>query len=466
MLNVMLVDDESLVRLGLRHGIAWEDFNMRVVEDADSVARAKELLTQRRDIDLVFADIVMPGETGLELVRWIKIERPMLPVVMLTYHDDFSYVQEALRLGAADYIHKSEVEQKGLHITLKRIAGIAEQQREAALAMDSPATGAYAQALVVVGMPEYEPPEEARCECRRMGGGNLLLLFPAPSDEALRVKIENQLNGDALLLFFDDIGLIRIPDLLYCAKLFMNQEYFYRKLPNLRIYELDAVNDSMVHPALNLDVYHWIEEELSSLNWLNDNGLFLKILSTIQHLRLPPDTVGNLFFGVRLKWRHVLRGSSDETPFRKFDYWYQWADWIANLRRTLMVQSGLSRYSPTILSSVQRLMVYLDDHFTEDISISSAAKMVSLSESYFSKCFRGITRKSFHNYLCDLRLSYALKLLTSTHLSVARIAELSGFSDSVHFIKRVKSQCGMTPGVYRARHTDTTKPLDVRTYQI
>ena len=127
-------------------------------------------------------------------------------------------------------------------------------------------------------------------------------------------------------------------------------------------------------------------------------------------------------------------------------------DWIAGLRRTLAVQSGCSRYSPEILRAMQRVMVFLDGHFTEDISVSQAAALVSLSESYFAQCFRAITRKSFHNYLLDMRLNYACKLLVSSHLSVARIAALSGFSDPLHFTKMFKAQYGVTPGGYRLDH--------------
>ena len=51
-----------------------------------------------------------------------------------------------------------------------------------------------------------------------------------------------------------------------------------------------------------------------------------------------------------------------------------------------------------------------------------------------------------------MRLNYACKLLVSSHLSVARIAALSGFSDPLHFTKMFKAQYGVTPGGYRLDH--------------
>ena len=446
MLNIMLVDDEGLVRTGLRCGIDWASAGMQVVDEAGSVPQARTKLSARHDVDLIFTDIVMPGETGLDLIRHLKAERNDLPVVIMTYHDDFSYVQEALRLGAIDYIHKSEIEQDSFYATLRRIGETVARRKESGGAAD----GSYIQALMLVNAPGYRPPEALKCECRSLGHDAWLLLFDWETSEETRVEIENGLPGHAPLLFFSDVRQARVPDIVYAGEAFMNRDYFYRALPNLRIYEPEwpGGGESM----LNSKTFRWLEEQLYSLDWLGDNALYLKILSTIQRLRLPGNTVANLFFGVRVKWQHLLENNAESAPFQRYEFWYQWVDWIAGLRRTLAVQSGCSRYSPEILRAMQRVMVFLDGHFTEDISVSQAAALVSLSESYFAKCFRAITRKSFHNYLRDMRLNYACKLLVSSHLSVARIAALSGFSDPLHFTKMFKAQYGVTPGGYRLDH--------------
>ena len=54
-----------------------------------------------------------------------------------------------------------------------------------------------------------------------------------------------------------------------------------------------------------------------------------------QRLRLPGNTVANLFFGVRVKWQHLLENNAESAPFQRYEFWYQWVDWIAGLRRTL-----------------------------------------------------------------------------------------------------------------------------------
>lgn len=455
MLNIMLVDDERLVRAGLKHSIDWERVGMHVSDEAESVSQALEHLSKHPDIDLIFTDIIMPGQTGLDLIRILSGSHPNLPVVIMSYHDDFAYVQEALRLGAIDYIHKSEIELDIFYVTLQRISEAVQQRRENNKLQIT--LSDYVQALMVIGMPGFMPQKQPECTCLLLGHDNYLMLYKTPTNEKVRIDIESKLSDRAILLLFDDISQMRLPDILYESEIFMSRDYFYRALPNLRIYEPEITH--ALQPTFDSQTFHWIEEQLYSLEWLDSDSLYLKILSTIQRLRLSPNIVANLFFGVRLKWLHLLENDAHDTPFQRYDFWYQWTDWISGFRRTLIMQSGCSKYSPEILTAIQRVMLFLESHFTENISVSQAAEIAALSESYFAKCFREITRKSFHNYLRTIRLSYARKLLISSRISIAQVAERSGFPDSFHFIRLFKAQYGMTPGNYRLNHTNTLEDI-------
>jgi two-component system response regulator YesN len=444
MLSIMLVDDEILARTGLKLGINWAKVNMKVVAEAGSVSKALEVIRDNPAIDLVFTDIVMPGENGLDLLRQLKALNPNLPVVMMTYYNDFHYIQEALRLGAIDYIHKPEIEHASFYDILCRISNTITHRKFDSAA--SVATGEFIQALMVVGATEYAPPANLECECRYISKGRVLLLFKQPTDEQQRIDIEKQIEPQALLLFFDNIQGRSISDIERESELFINHEYFYRALPNLRIYKVSSDMPSATYDSEKLQ---WVDEQLKSVDWINSDGIFLKILSTIQGLRLSPHMVADLCFSVRMKWSHLILDDID-MPFVQHKSWYQWTDWLAGLRRVLSVQGGFSKYSPAVLASVQHVINHIDKNFTQKISVEEAAKLAMLSKSYFAKCFRDITHKTFHKYLNGVRLDHSVKLLESTHLSVARIAELSGFSDPFHFIKLFKKQYKVTPGQYRS----------------
>jgi len=102
--KVLLVDDDTLVRKGLAQLLISCIEGVEVTEAAD----ATEALSVLDDdaVDVVVADIRLPGRDGLELLRDIRSLRPTLPVVMLTGYDDPEYVKGALAQGAAGYLLK------------------------------------------------------------------------------------------------------------------------------------------------------------------------------------------------------------------------------------------------------------------------------------------------------------------------------------------------------------------------
>lgn len=105
MLKVMIVDDELLARLALRTAINWEDHGFEVVAEAEDGLTGYEYVRQYRP-DIVLTDISMPGMNGVELIKKTKEFCPEIELIILSCHNDFEYVKEGLRSGAADYILK------------------------------------------------------------------------------------------------------------------------------------------------------------------------------------------------------------------------------------------------------------------------------------------------------------------------------------------------------------------------
>jgi len=120
MIRALIVDDESLVRKGLRLTVPWRDYGIEIVGEAATGERALEFMRER-PVELLLTDITMPGMSGLELTKRLKGEYPAVKVVILTCHQDFDYAQEALRLGAIDYIVKTQFENMNLEAAMERI---------------------------------------------------------------------------------------------------------------------------------------------------------------------------------------------------------------------------------------------------------------------------------------------------------------------------------------------------------
>lgn len=113
MYKVLIVDDEVLLRVGLKTMLDWEQAGFTVVAEAANGEQGYEQYKKHAP-DVVITDIKMPKKDGLWLVEEIRKEDPYIPIIVLTCHDEFSYARNALKVGADDYILKSEVEDEEL----------------------------------------------------------------------------------------------------------------------------------------------------------------------------------------------------------------------------------------------------------------------------------------------------------------------------------------------------------------
>ena len=104
MIKVLLADDHSLVRAGLRR-IIEESEDIEVVAEADD-GRTAIQLAQEKLPDIAVVDISMPGLDGLEVVSQLKVYRPELPIIILTMHEEEQYVVRAIEAGAMGYVTK------------------------------------------------------------------------------------------------------------------------------------------------------------------------------------------------------------------------------------------------------------------------------------------------------------------------------------------------------------------------
>ena len=104
MTTVLLVDDQDLVRAGLR-ALLNSDPGITVVAEASDGARAVELAVRHRP-DVVLMDIRMPGIGGIEATERITAAHPDIKVLVLTTFDLDEYVYEALRAGASGFLLK------------------------------------------------------------------------------------------------------------------------------------------------------------------------------------------------------------------------------------------------------------------------------------------------------------------------------------------------------------------------
>lgn len=120
MIRVLLADDHSIVRAGLRR-LLEDAGDMEVVEAADGRQALK--LVRDNPPDVVVMDISMPGLDGLEAIQRLKEQQPNLPVLVLTMHEEEQYVVRCLAAGARGYLTKRGAPEQLVNAIRKVLAG-------------------------------------------------------------------------------------------------------------------------------------------------------------------------------------------------------------------------------------------------------------------------------------------------------------------------------------------------------
>ena len=104
MISVVIIDDHAVVRSGLR--LVLEAEKDITVEDEGGTADEAVRLARLHKPDVVLLDVTMPGRSGLEAADEVKKAAPKASILVLSMHDDPSYVREAFSAGASGYLLK------------------------------------------------------------------------------------------------------------------------------------------------------------------------------------------------------------------------------------------------------------------------------------------------------------------------------------------------------------------------
>jgi len=121
LIKILLADDHSIVRAGLRR-IVEESGDMEVVAEAADGREAIQLV-HKKVPDVAVIDISMPGLDGLEVVSQLRTYHPKLPILILTMHEEGQYVVRAIEAGAMGYITKQSAPEQLVKAIRKVHAG-------------------------------------------------------------------------------------------------------------------------------------------------------------------------------------------------------------------------------------------------------------------------------------------------------------------------------------------------------
>ena len=117
--------------------------------------------------------------------------------------------------------------------------------------------------------------------------------------------------------------------------------------------------------------------------------------------------------------------------------------------------SEIVHHTPDLNPKIAEAQVYINDHYTEPLTLSQVARYLDLNASYFRHLFKDEMQISFKPYVTLLRLAHAQKLLIASQKSVSEIIQEVGYSNISQFYKIFELNYNLTPAEYRRRYRDS-----------
>ncbi len=130
MYKALIVDDEQMIRMGIKEGIAWENLGVGEVYTAASAREALRIIEEKHP-ELMITDISMSEMTGLDLIREIRRRKLDMRILVLTGYDSFNFARQCLRMQVQNFLLKP-VDEDELSDNIRQQVEYLEQARRQA----------------------------------------------------------------------------------------------------------------------------------------------------------------------------------------------------------------------------------------------------------------------------------------------------------------------------------------------
>ncbi|WP_282939653.1 helix-turn-helix domain-containing protein [Paenibacillus sp. RC67] len=495
-MNIVIADDEALVRASLISMLEEMEGSWNVLGEA---ANGEELLdiVGRCLPDIAIVDIKMPRLSGLEAIQRGKQLSPLTQWIILSGYSEFSFAQQALKLGASEYMLKP-VDPEELSKTLHRVydnnqqyIALLNQQFENMLfslfhglttitaePQDSLFRGGSFQGTLVYLDSSWPASQlialqHELCHTARglmngcLGCGLNIGVFALPGGELALVSAWERDKGPKVR-----------------QRVISYQEAFERTLKQLSGDEaaitqmqtsecssfnelLDQMNQlqrwSELRPLLGLNL-KWLQQELRSYSEQEGKLKLGKLLISANQLFKNKLYVQFQQTVAELEQQWLRTSLSSDSPIGRSIIAYLACVFpLCNEGQTLTtVEEGLrslralgdrqllgqpSTEQP--VDWVEQVIAYIESSYMKDIGISQIAADLNVTPNYLSTLFHKKTGSTFMKYVTRLRILKAKELLADGSMQVQQVAESVGYYSTRHFTKLFTEMVGTYPSDYR-----------------
>ncbi len=534
MVKLFLVEDEIIIRDGIKKNIDWEKEGIDFVGEASDGELAYPMI-QKTQPDILITDIKMPFMDGLELCRLVRKDFPKMKIIILSGYDDFSYAQKAVSLKVTEYLLKPITPVKlleSIHVLkedIEREQEINQAESDIGIGQDElikiekqnffrklvkgemslsdildtgeslgmNLSASWYQVVLcyidVTGnkMKETAEPQnyinDERPENLFLVNGfyefdrgteGIALVILGDSEDDLRERLKlcmdsiEELKGKyEQLYYFVGIGSMvnrlreikqsyRDANRAYSRRYLthesqvvifdqMERESQSRKM-DLGEIDMQRLNHHVVRDFLRMgsedEVAPFIKEYMESMGSENIQSLiFMQYITMDIYLK-----IASYLEELGYKIEEVSKDCGDiNEVIRKYTYIDKIEDYfISVIKIALGLRDNLSRKKN--LQTIEQAKQYIQKNYAmEDISLNSVASYVGISPNYLSSMFSQETGQTFIEYLTQIRMEQAKKLMQTTNMKSADISYEVGYNDPHYFSAMFKKTMGCTVREFR-----------------
>jgi two-component system response regulator YesN len=475
-----------------------------------------EDIVKNVNIDIIITDVRMPEITGLDLIKNINKLNLNIKFIVLSGYDDFSYVKEAFKLGAFDYILKPGSIDEIKSVIEKTIDKIKEEEKIKINQENN--NNKYIEAILENRLNKIFNDNNFEFEKENVVNIfkelNITFLYSYFTVAVVSFKesinegnIKNclyEINKDIInknelkVIYYNDFKNNFIFIFNYSSKINLSQIKIYiKKLlkelkENLNIVCFAAISEIGVNIESIIECYYQAMEaikymiiydpfsliEYYEISQKNDKYNFSSELNKIKEFILNYDTVqiSNLieilFSKEKIKeisinqinklYRKIINIINDiaatkevsfqNENYKEFNSFNSLSDLKIYLKTHIFEFINLLKKRNETNSISDIIKKYVQENYYKDIDMAVASNIVSLSYSHFSKIFKDETGMNFSDYLLKVRMEKALELLSDPTNKINDVSKSVGYNNPKHFTRAFKKYFGFLPSEYRGKN--------------
>lgn len=437
MYNVLVVDDEQMICEGVATVLKNANMEIGEVFVAYNGFEALDYLRLEK-IDLLITDIQMESMSGIELIETLFAENPLIPVIVLSAHGEFDYAQKALRFGVKEYLVKPVVP-----ADLVRLVRDLLTERDSRLRSWTDATmtqkfsfediassrNQLLNELVCEGFDETEVDEVFAYLGRRFDGPRYCLL-------SVNLQLGNAGVSGTEIRSFRDRNLLR-----YAAM-------------NVIVETLGGWEHLVFHSGSHsiAVILQFGEDEIGNEAQSNEQMMTAQLLhgNLLKALRMRSAIgVSTIREGVN-SWPIIFRESNEALEwndvYRDHSVFY-YGDFNDRPVGGAATESPMpSRIHDDNNSFIARAAQYMEANYRrKGLKLQDIAADACLSPNYLSYLFKKTAGINLWDYVTQLRMTEAKRLLLTTDMRRYEISDEIGYESPEHFSKIFKKYFGVNP---------------------